>query len=149
MQQPAPAFALSALLRTDFACGVTAWALVPNDREAAFVDAGAASAQHCSTTTVIHAHVLVGEIAAYGAHAERLRFLLLNGRHDGSCDAFAYRPAMLGSLPAGVQRWGVTMQYRKLGTTGVSVSELCLGTMMFGAPTDQKRSNEWSQQVRA
>jgi aryl-alcohol dehydrogenase-like predicted oxidoreductase len=57
---------------------------------------------------------------------------------------------MLGSLPAGVQREvEVTMQYRKLGTTGVSVSELCLGTMMFGAPTDQKRSNDWSQQVRA
>jgi len=31
------------------------------------------------------------------------------------------------------------MQYRRLGTTGVSVSELCLGTMMFGAPTDRKR----------
>ena len=32
------------------------------------------------------------------------------------------------------------MQYRKLGTTGVSVSELCLGTMMFGAATDAAQS---------
>lgn len=32
------------------------------------------------------------------------------------------------------------MQYRKLGTTGVSVSRLCLGTMMFGGPTDESES---------
>ncbi|MCO6453693.1 MAG: aldo/keto reductase [Pirellulaceae bacterium] len=32
------------------------------------------------------------------------------------------------------------MQYRKLGTTGVNVSRLCLGTMMFGGPTDETES---------
>jgi aryl-alcohol dehydrogenase-like predicted oxidoreductase len=29
------------------------------------------------------------------------------------------------------------MQYRKLGQSGVKVSPLCLGTMMFGGPTDE------------
>ncbi|HYG91131.1 MAG TPA: aldo/keto reductase [Azospirillum sp.] len=29
------------------------------------------------------------------------------------------------------------MQYRKLGRSGVKVSPLCLGTMMFGGPTDE------------
>lgn len=32
------------------------------------------------------------------------------------------------------------MKYRKLGRTGVDVSELCLGTMMFGGPTDEADS---------
>ncbi len=30
-----------------------------------------------------------------------------------------------------------TMRYRTLGRSGLKVSELCLGTMMFGGPTDQ------------
>ena len=30
-----------------------------------------------------------------------------------------------------------TMRYRTLGRSGLRVSELCLGTMMFGGPTDQ------------
>jgi aryl-alcohol dehydrogenase (NADP+) len=34
------------------------------------------------------------------------------------------------------------MELRKLGRTGLRVSPLCLGTMMFGAPTDEKGSNE-------
>ncbi|MCA9165008.1 MAG: aldo/keto reductase, partial [Planctomycetales bacterium] len=32
------------------------------------------------------------------------------------------------------------MQYRNLGRTGVKVSPLCLGTMMFGGPTDETES---------
>lgn len=32
------------------------------------------------------------------------------------------------------------MDYRKLGRTGIDVSRLCLGTMMFGAQTDSKES---------
>ena len=34
------------------------------------------------------------------------------------------------------------MQYRKLGRTGLKVSELCLGTMQFGWTTDEKSSVE-------
>ena len=29
------------------------------------------------------------------------------------------------------------MQYRKLGRSGLKVSPICLGTMMFGGPTDE------------
>ena len=29
------------------------------------------------------------------------------------------------------------MQYRKLGSSGLKVSPLCLGTMMFGGATDE------------
>jgi aryl-alcohol dehydrogenase (NADP+) len=32
------------------------------------------------------------------------------------------------------------MEYRNLGRSGVTVSPLCLGTMMFGGPTDEKDS---------
>jgi aryl-alcohol dehydrogenase-like predicted oxidoreductase len=32
------------------------------------------------------------------------------------------------------------MEHRNLGRTGVSVSKLCLGAMMFGALTDQGRA---------
>ncbi len=34
------------------------------------------------------------------------------------------------------------MQYRYLGRTGVKVSPICLGTMMFGGPTDEAASAE-------
>jgi aryl-alcohol dehydrogenase-like predicted oxidoreductase len=34
------------------------------------------------------------------------------------------------------------MDYRILGRTGVSVSRLCLGAMMFGGPTPEKESND-------
>src|SRR5689334_4080945 len=34
---------------------------------------------------------------------------------------------------AGMER----MEYRKLGSSGVKVSPLCLGTMMFGGATDE------------
>jgi len=34
------------------------------------------------------------------------------------------------------------MQYRHLGNSGLQVSELCLGTMMFGDRTDARQSNE-------
>src|SRR4051812_41723859 len=33
-----------------------------------------------------------------------------------------------------------TMQYRQLGRTGLKVSPICLGTMMFGGPTDEATS---------
>ena len=33
-----------------------------------------------------------------------------------------------------------TMKYRVLGHSGVQVSELCLGTMMFGGPADEAQS---------
>ena len=29
------------------------------------------------------------------------------------------------------------MQYRQLGRSGLKVSPICLGTMMFGGPTDE------------
>ena len=29
------------------------------------------------------------------------------------------------------------MQYRTLGRSGLKVSPICLGTMMFGGPTDE------------
>ena len=29
------------------------------------------------------------------------------------------------------------MEYRNLGRSGLKVSPLCLGTMMFGGPTDE------------
>ena len=30
------------------------------------------------------------------------------------------------------------MEYRALGRTGIKVSQLCLGTMMFGGKTDEQ-----------
>jgi len=33
------------------------------------------------------------------------------------------------------------MEYRKLGRSGLAVSPICLGTMMFGGPTDEATSN--------
>src|SRR6201987_6072652 len=33
------------------------------------------------------------------------------------------------------------MQYRKLGRSGLKVSPICLGTMMFGGPTDEATSS--------
>src|SRR6187200_2023104 len=32
------------------------------------------------------------------------------------------------------------MQYRVLGSSGMKVSQLCLGTMMFGGPADEAQS---------
>ena len=32
------------------------------------------------------------------------------------------------------------MQYRQLGTTGLKVSEICLGTMIFGTDIDEQMS---------
>jgi hypothetical protein len=34
------------------------------------------------------------------------------------------------------------MEYRYLGATGLKVSELCLGAMMFGTRTDEQASME-------
>ena len=33
------------------------------------------------------------------------------------------------------------MQYRNLGRSGLKISPICLGTMMFGGPTDEATSN--------
>jgi aryl-alcohol dehydrogenase-like predicted oxidoreductase len=40
------------------------------------------------------------------------------------------------------------MDYRKLGASGVKVSPLCLGTMMFGDPTDEATSRRIVDKVR-
>ena len=34
------------------------------------------------------------------------------------------------------------MEYKRLGRSGLQVSRLCLGTMMFGDRTDERESNE-------
>src|SRR4029077_16090302 len=35
---------------------------------------------------------------------------------------------------------GLPMQYRQLGRSGLKISPICLGTMMFGGPTDEATS---------
>ena len=40
------------------------------------------------------------------------------------------------------------MKYRPLGRTGVSVSELCFGTMSFGGDADEATSAAMYKQVR-
>ena len=40
------------------------------------------------------------------------------------------------------------MRYRLLGHSGCAVSELCLGTMTFGAETDEAGSHEQSLRLR-
>ena len=40
------------------------------------------------------------------------------------------------------------MKYRKLGASGVAVSPLCLGTMMFGTPTDEAASRRIVDKAR-
>ena len=34
------------------------------------------------------------------------------------------------------------MEYRRLGASGLEVSVVCLGTMMFGDRTDDREANE-------
>src|ERR1700739_5107900 len=34
-----------------------------------------------------------------------------------------------------------SMQYRQLGRSGLKISPICLGTMMFGGPTDEATSS--------
>ena len=41
------------------------------------------------------------------------------------------------------------MEYRKLGRSGLKVSPLCLGTMMFGGPTDEADSAAHRSRARA
>jgi aryl-alcohol dehydrogenase-like predicted oxidoreductase len=41
------------------------------------------------------------------------------------------------------------MQYRKLGRSGLNVSPICLGTMMFGGPTDEATSARIVAKARA
>ena len=40
------------------------------------------------------------------------------------------------------------MRYRVLGTSGVNVSEICLGTMMFGGPTDTAQARRIIRHAR-
>ena len=40
------------------------------------------------------------------------------------------------------------MKYRVLGPSGMKVSELCLGTMMFGGPTDEAEGRAASSITR-
>ena len=40
-------------------------------------------------------------------------------------------------LPVYLYTYGVKMDYRRLGKTGLKVSELCLGTMTFGWTSDE------------
>ena len=41
------------------------------------------------------------------------------------------------------------MEYRKLGRSGLKVSPLCLGTMMFGGPTDEPTATRIIDHARA
>jgi aryl-alcohol dehydrogenase-like predicted oxidoreductase len=41
------------------------------------------------------------------------------------------------------------MQYRNLGHSGLRVSSLCLGTMMFGGATDEAESQRITDAARA
>ncbi|MDF3060756.1 MAG: NADP-dependent oxidoreductase [Microvirga sp.] len=41
------------------------------------------------------------------------------------------------SSRAGLGKAGANMEYRHLGKSGVKVAPICLGTMMFGGPTDE------------
>src|ERR1700740_502975 len=43
--------------------------------------------------------------------------------------------------PRVVQIEEMPMQYRQLGRSGLKVSPICLGTMMFGGPTDEATSS--------
>src|ERR1700755_1172393 len=47
--------------------------------------------------------------------------------------------SMLPHRP-GMTMEGNKMQYRQLGRSGLKVSPICLGTMMFGGPTDEATS---------
>src|SRR6201982_3619071 len=40
------------------------------------------------------------------------------------------------------------MQYRQLGRSGLKISPICLGTMMFGGPTDEAASTRIVDQAR-
>src|SRR6201985_3643731 len=40
------------------------------------------------------------------------------------------------------------MQYRQLGRSGLKVSPICLGTMMFGGPTDEATSARIVEKAR-
>src|SRR2546427_9606990 len=41
-----------------------------------------------------------------------------------------------------------SMQYRNLGRSGLKVSPICLGTMMFGGPTDEATSMRITAKAR-
>ena len=62
------------------------------------------------------------------------------GRAQRAGRRLSLRHSALGlsasQLPSG-ERLMANMHYRVLGTSGIKVSQLCLGTMMFGGPTDE------------
>jgi hypothetical protein len=41
-----------------------------------------------------------------------------------------------------LEDWKKAMEYRRLGGTGLKVSELCLGCMTFGRETDEKTAGK-------
>src|SRR5258708_16854693 len=43
----------------------------------------------------------------------------------------------------------INLEYRNLGRSGLKVSPLCLGTMMFGGPTDETTSDRIIARARA
>src|ERR1700716_3802214 len=53
--------------------------------------------------------------------------------------AIAPRSSMLSHRPGMTPkpRGPKPMQYRRLGRSGLKISPICLGTMMFGGPTDE------------
>ena len=59
---------------------------------------------------------------------------------EPSLDVLAASPARPMLRSAGTVYGGDRMEYRNLGRTGVKVSPLCLGTMMFGRSTNEQDS---------
>src|ERR671927_1968766 len=47
---------------------------------------------------------------------------------------------LLAMLPSNDYMEDAPMQYRQLGRSGLKTSPICLGTMMFGGPTDEATS---------
>src|SRR6202048_786588 len=56
---------------------------------------------------------------------------------DSGFDA-SHRPGM--TAPHSEEPNPMQMQYRHLGRSGLKISPICLGTMMFGGPTDEATS---------
>jgi hypothetical protein len=53
---------------------------------------------------------------------------------------FLSRPALAGEAADRTNGRTHLMQYRNLGRSGLKISPICLGTMMFGGPTDEATS---------
>src|SRR4051794_31577351 len=66
-----------------------------------------------------------------------------SGNLDILRSAIAHRRSMLPHRPEMTRSSGGTqpMHYRQLGRSGLKISPICLGTMMFGGPTDETTSS--------